>query len=447
MSARPTKFFVVIEGLDGTGKSSIARAITQVLNQNGGAKLTFEPHDPSACGIFLRQVLMHRINAPLETLALAFATNRADHCNRDIGPFLQQANGAERVVICDRYYLSSMVYQSSETFSMENVLTLNASALKPDLTLFLNASDKTCYARMRNRAQSKELFETNLRKTRTKYLQAIALLRERGETIVEVAAEGGYQEVLNNAIEAIGSHSPDWLSKKVHPFLFVPEPSEYFEVNGITLADCAEKIKSSWCCGPLVGVAELRRRLSSINDSAKDFVGSLPFNALANIFLDMLKKEGFLIHDRLPWTDIDAVELSYRLPLNINQRGTAVLMGSSQRYDIILPNLLGDKFRTLESMSDFLFILDTNPNSLHSKHYERDLLQVDPKPQSSPAVSVVGLDVLSSSVALAALNDLLEEFTMTIQHQPGLKEVFHAQRERLKQVVSSCSCKGSCNGR
>ena len=437
MSARPTKFFVVIEGLDGTGKSSIARAITQALNQNGRAKLTFEPHDPSACGIFLRQVLMHRINAPLETLALAFATNRADHCNRDIGPFLQQANGSERIVICDRYYLSSLVYQSSDTFSMEKVLALNSSALKPDLTLFLNASDKTCYARMRNRAQSKELFEINLRKTRTKYLEAIGFLRERGETVVEVAAEADHQEVLNASIEALASNSPGWLSRSIHPQLFVPEPPEYFEVNGMTLADCAEKIKSSWCCGPLERLAALRHRMSSIIDSAKSFVSSQPFNALANVFLDMLRKEGFVIHDRLPWTDIDAVGLSYRLPMNINQSGTAVLMGSRQRYDVILPNLLGEKYRTLQSMSDFLFVLDTNPDSLHSKHYERDLLQVLPIPQSSPAVSVVGLDVISACVALEALNQFYEEFTMTILSQPSFKEVFLTQRDSLRRALSS----------
>lgn len=86
-------FFIVIEGIDGAGKSSIAPQLVEVLQKSFGnnVKLTFEPHDPSCAGVFIRQVLMKKIsNVPLSTLALAFATNRADHCDREIIPFLER---------------------------------------------------------------------------------------------------------------------------------------------------------------------------------------------------------------------------------------------------------------------------------------------------------------------------------------------------------------------
>jgi dTMP kinase len=116
-------FFLVIEGLDGSGKTEIARRLAQVLQMTfkDKIKLTFEPHDPSCAGLFIRQVLMKKIRkfSP-RTLALAFAANRLDHCDREITPFLTQ--GKKRVVVCDRYYLSSLVYQTTRDISTKEVI-------------------------------------------------------------------------------------------------------------------------------------------------------------------------------------------------------------------------------------------------------------------------------------------------------------------------------------
>ncbi len=231
-------YFIVIEGLDGTGKSTVVRRLARIMNEPdcmpGCVKLTFEPHDPSACGVYIRQVLMHRIKAPLHTLALAFAVNRADHCNRDVAPFLAQANSRERVVICDRYYLSSLVYQTDDSISMSRIMRLNESAITPDLTLFLNASDKTCYSRMRTREQPRELFETSLRKTRNKYLDAMQFLTERGERVCAVSAEGSLNDVLLRIIDAITQNAPSWLSSRIHPQLLLENEPDYFEETDIS---------------------------------------------------------------------------------------------------------------------------------------------------------------------------------------------------------------------
>ena len=66
-------FFLVIEGLDGSGKSEISRRLTALLRATMGDRvmLTFEPHDPSAAGLFIRQVLTRKIEATPRTLALA----------------------------------------------------------------------------------------------------------------------------------------------------------------------------------------------------------------------------------------------------------------------------------------------------------------------------------------------------------------------------------------
>lgn len=211
VSEAANNFFLVIEGLDGSGKSEISRRLKQALQAAHGpdVELTFEPHDPSAAGLFIRQVLARQIETSDRTLALAFALNRADHNDRLINPFLNA--GQQRILICDRYYLSSLVYQSTPEIPMEQVMMLNAGARQPDLIIFLDASAAACYERMSKRPQDRELFERNLEASRQKYLQAIDFLRARGETIVEVNADGDRQTVFNALLDALTKHGPSWL--------------------------------------------------------------------------------------------------------------------------------------------------------------------------------------------------------------------------------------------
>ena len=196
--------FIVIEGLDGSGKSTAGKYLSAVLENRYGkrVKLTFEPHDASAGGLYIRQVLMKKINDfHPRVLPLAFAANRLDHCAREISPWLEASS--DHVILCDRYYLSSLVYQSSDDFPMEAVYALNEKAMRPDLILFLNVSDEICYQRMSVRNEARELFEKNLSETRAKYDAAIDFLREKEEHIIEVDASGTVQEVVNHMLQAI----------------------------------------------------------------------------------------------------------------------------------------------------------------------------------------------------------------------------------------------------
>jgi len=421
-------FFIVVEGLDGTGKSSVVRRIASMLNASEGlpghVKLTFEPHDPSACGVYIRQVLTHRIKAPLHTLALAFAVNRSDHCIRDIGPFLRQSNGRGRVVICDRYTLSSLVYQSDENFPMARVMELNESAIKPDLTIFLDASNKTCYARMRSRDQSKELFETNLKLTRQKYQDAMDFLSDAGDKICVVSAEGSLSDVCLRVLESIRGEAPEWLSKAVHSRLFVDDQPEYFIENEQSLIKTAQDLRHIWETGILVGKQDILDRLHLIEEAVNSLVSRMGVNEYANLFLDLAKTQGYSVIGKLPWMDIDALELAVSLPLGIPQRGAVILLGNTQRYDAILPNILGsDKIETLRAMSDFLFILDSNPASLHGQYFERELLKYKNGRDASPSIAVFGRRDMVSAIISLASQEFYSEFLQSISCINGGKEL------------------------
>ncbi len=205
-------FFLVLEGMDGSGKSEISRRLTEKLSASLGAEQvlhTYEPHNESAAGEYIRDVLGKRITISARTLALAFALNRADHNERMIAPFLDGAD--KRVLVCDRYYHSLLVYQSTGGVTVEDLLDLSRSARVPDLTVFLDASPETCYERIGKRKGERELFEERLTETRAKYFNIIELLRGRVEQIEIVDANGSIADVLNGVSAALDKHAPGWL--------------------------------------------------------------------------------------------------------------------------------------------------------------------------------------------------------------------------------------------
>ena len=225
MSDRHT-FFLVIEGLDGSGKSEISRRLAELMRAtlDDRVMLTFEPHDPSAAGLYIRRVLRKKILVSSHTLALAFALNRADHNERVIGPFLEQ-NSGPRLVMCDRYVLSSLVYNTSHDLPMQAVWDLNSGARRPDLTLFLDASAEICYARMGSRGGNRELFESNLAESRAHYFDAIAFLRQHGEQVMVVDANHDLLTVINSIIDVLKAAGPRWLTLQKLMFLEATAPA------------------------------------------------------------------------------------------------------------------------------------------------------------------------------------------------------------------------------
>jgi dTMP kinase len=200
--------FIVIEGLDGSGKSTASKELKRQLNLRFQGKVawTYEPENTCCGGEFIRDVLEKRIpDYDPFVLSLAYAANRLDHNTRMIQPWLSK--GEDHIMVCDRYYLSSLVYNSSEDFSFDNVMLLNHKARKPDIIFFLNVRAEVCRQRMDKRKGPDEIFDKKLDLYRNKYFAAIKYLeQERGETIVEIDGNQSLDRVVASILEGLETH-------------------------------------------------------------------------------------------------------------------------------------------------------------------------------------------------------------------------------------------------
>jgi len=140
--------FVVLEGGDGSGKSTqAARLATWLRAQGVGVCETFEP-GAGATGAVIRELLLHgpETITPVAE-ALLMAADRAQHVATEIEPALARGEW----VVCDRYVPSSLVYQGvARALGVERIEELSAVAtagLVPDLVIVLDVADSVAVAR------------------------------------------------------------------------------------------------------------------------------------------------------------------------------------------------------------------------------------------------------------------------------------------------------------
>ena len=193
--------FIAVEGTDGSGISTQAALLRDwMVKQELEVLLTKEP-TTGPIGSVIRQALTRRIEfGSEEIMTLLFAADRLDHQFNEIEPNLKESVN----VISDRYYLSSLAYQS-EYQSMDWIWQLNVHARKPDLIVYLDVPPRIVEKRMARKRWALELYEAtdNLIKVRERFECGIKLLTAEGITVVRVDGTRPIPDVANDIIDQV----------------------------------------------------------------------------------------------------------------------------------------------------------------------------------------------------------------------------------------------------
>jgi dTMP kinase len=158
----PNGLFIVLEGIDGTGKSSQARRLGEWFEKQGrDVVLSREPTD-GPWGRKLRESAATGRLSPQDELQY-FLNDRRQHVEEVITPAL----AAGKVVILDRYYFSTMAYQGARGFDPAEIRRMNEEfAPVPDILLILDLDVDTAHARIGHRGDSTNEFEKHESLTR-----------------------------------------------------------------------------------------------------------------------------------------------------------------------------------------------------------------------------------------------------------------------------------------
>jgi dTMP kinase len=143
--------FITFEGVDGSGKTTVANLVADCLRQQGlTVLLTAEPHTT-----YIKQLLMIIDERTAWTETFLFLADRAEHVAKVIKPALQRGD----VVLCDRFTDSTIAYQGFGLgLPIEKLMQLNDTAtfgLAPNLTILLDIDPEIGL----KRSQRKTVFE------------------------------------------------------------------------------------------------------------------------------------------------------------------------------------------------------------------------------------------------------------------------------------------------
>lgn len=194
--------FIAIEGPEGAGKSTQVRMLASWLRERGLEPLLTREPGGTAVAESARDILLHSDALSARTELLLMLAARSSLVAERIRPALD----AGRVVVTDRFALSTMAYQAyGRELPLTEVAAMNAFAtggLEPDLTVLLDVDAVTGEARRASEGRGADRIERAGTDFHDRVVQAYRLLA-RGDERIERVDGSASPEVVHAAVVSL----------------------------------------------------------------------------------------------------------------------------------------------------------------------------------------------------------------------------------------------------
>lgn len=147
------KNFIVFEGIDGAGTST---QIKKLVESNPDLFVATAEPTTGETGKFLRKMLAGDFTVDEKTNAYLFAADRCEHIFGKGG--VKELCESGKIVVSDRYFFSSMAYQSVSC-GEELPKLLNSPFPLPEYLFFFEINPEISLARVNSRNEKKEIYE------------------------------------------------------------------------------------------------------------------------------------------------------------------------------------------------------------------------------------------------------------------------------------------------
>ncbi|MCX6574342.1 MAG: dTMP kinase [Candidatus Aminicenantes bacterium] len=156
----PTKrrrgLLIVLEGIDGSGKTTQARALLRRLRRRGRKAAFFREPTRGRWGREIKRLAVRADSLTPEEQLDLFVKDRRENVALNLKPAL----AAGKVVVLDRYYFSTIAYQGAKGLDTGRIRRINeAFAVRPDLVVILDVDAAAGLGRIAGRKTRDELFE------------------------------------------------------------------------------------------------------------------------------------------------------------------------------------------------------------------------------------------------------------------------------------------------
>ncbi|MGV8123878.1 MAG: dTMP kinase [Candidatus Xenobiia bacterium LiM19] len=168
-------FFITLEGIEGTGKSTQAKALYESLTEMGYPTVFSREPGGTRIGNLIREILINPEYHEMCVLTeiFLFAAARAQHVEQLFRPKLEEGY----VVICDRFADSSIAYQGyGRNVPLALIREINSAAtwsIQPNLTFFLDLEPETALHRVRLRVEETETIPDRLEREQLDFFHKV----------------------------------------------------------------------------------------------------------------------------------------------------------------------------------------------------------------------------------------------------------------------------------
>ena len=194
--------FIVIEGIDGSGKSTQIDLLYKAFNNHGQTAITTHEPTDGKIGLMIRDIMSGKVSADPAVIAALYLADRLDHITHPDNGMLAILKEGHNI-IASRYYFSTYAFQG-EYLPLSWLIQTNnlcKSYLKADITFYINIDPEICYQRLTKTRDSLDIYEnpTKLKRTHEEYLKAF-----------EVAGDGEHIVFVDGTLSVEALHEEIW---------------------------------------------------------------------------------------------------------------------------------------------------------------------------------------------------------------------------------------------